>query len=422
MYYTKTQGVGGILRQQVEDFYVEEITDLTKNGGDYLIVELTKKNWDMHHLVREISRILRVSQNRISWAGTKDKRAVTKQKISIWNVREEDIARIRLKDVDLKVISTSKKKISLGDLWGNRFRITLRGIPISVDETFDRVKAITNELEKGLPNFFGVQRFGEIRPVTHMVGAAIQKGDFKKAALTYIAYPFPKEAEETKRARKFVWNTCDFKQGLRVFPVHLRFERAMMHYLVAHPEDYTGAFKVLSQNLKRMFLHAYQSYIFNIILSKRIEAGLGIHQAYVGDIVCFRNEIGLPDTSRLQKVTEDNLKGINNLISKGRAFVTAPLVGYDTRFAEGKPGEIEQEVITELNIDLEGFKVKDMPELASKGVRREIILRTKPVFSIAEDELNKGKTKLVLEFCLPKGGYATIVLREYMKLIPYEAP
>ena len=128
-----------------------------------------------------------------------------------------------------------------------------------------------------------------------------------------------------------------------------------MNHLIAHPDDYTGAFKVLSQNLQKMFLHAYQSYIFNIILSRRISSGLSIHEAYDGDIVCFKNEMGLPDASRLQKVTKDNLDGINNLINRGRAFATAPLVGYETQFAEGAPGEIERAVVRELNIDMEGF-------------------------------------------------------------------
>jgi tRNA pseudouridine13 synthase len=126
--------------------------------------------------------------------------------------------------------------------------------------------------------------------------------------------------------------------------------------------------------------------------------------------------MGLPDTSRLQKVTADNIDGINNLINRGRAFVTGPLVGYETQFAEGQAGEIEREVVKELNIDVEGFKVPSIPELASKGLRREIIVPFKPEFSVGEDEKNSGKTKVVLGFSLQKGSYATTVLREYMKL------
>jgi tRNA pseudouridine13 synthase len=409
--------VGGVIRQEIEDFCVEELTNRVETtNGNYLIVELTKKNWEVHHLIRDLSGILRVSQKRFGWAGTKDKRAITKQKISIWDIGEEDLARVRLRDVELKLVGRSNKKISLGDLWGNRFKITVRAIPLNVEDALSRVKAINQELEKGVPNFFGVQRFGENRPVTHVVGEAIQRGDFREAALTYIARPFPGEPEEIKKTRQFVWDTGDFKEGLKIYPVNLQFERAMMNHLISNPEDYPGSFMVLSPNLQKMFLHAYQSYIFNKILSKRIESGLSINEAYDGDIVCFKNEMGLPDTSRLQKVTKENLDGINNLINRGRAFVTAPLVGYETGFANGTPGDIERGVVSEMKIDLPGFRVPLMPELGSKGMRREIILQLRPEFSVAEDELNAGMTKLILDFSLQKGSYATIVLREYMKV------
>ncbi len=396
---------------------MEELTNrIETNNGKYLIAQLTKTNWDIHHLVRDISRILRISQNRFGWAGTKDKRAVTTQKISIWDIDEAELARVHLKDIELKTIGRSNKKVSLGDLWGNRFRITIRNIELSADETSRRVNAITQELEKGVPNFFGVQRFGENRPVTHVVGEAMLRGDFKEAALTYIARPFPEENEEIRKAREFVRDTGDFKEGLKIYPLHFQFERAMMNHLIAHTEDYTGAFRALSPKLMEMFLHAYQSYIFNIILSRRIASGMSIHEAYDGDIVCFKNEVGLPDTSRLQKVTIDNLDGINNLINRGRAFVTAPLVGYETQFAEGKTGEIERGIVNELNIDLEGFRVPDMPELSSKGLRREILIPFKAEFNVDDDEVNIGKTKVMLSFSLQKGSYATTILREYMKL------
>ncbi len=395
---------------------VEELTNRVEiTNGKYLIVELSKRNWDTHHLVRELSRILRVSQDRFGWAGTKDRRAFTRQKISIWDMSEEELSRIRLKDAELTPLGRSNKKISLGDLWGNRFKITIRDIALSKDEALGRVKAITEELDNGTPNFFGAQRFGENRPVTHLVGEAIQRGNLNDAVLIYIAKPFPDENEEVKKVRQHVWDTGDLRAGLKMYPLRLQFERAMMNHLIAHPDDHAGAFRVLSPNLKKMFLHAYQSYIFNIILSRRIAAGMSINEAYEGDVVCFKNEMGMPDASRLQKVTSDNLDGINNLINRRRAFVTAPLIGYDTRFSEGRQGEIEREVIMELDVNLEGFKVPTMPEIASKGLRREIVLHVKPEFSVMEDEVNAGKTKVVLEFTLPRGSYATVVLREYMK-------
>lgn len=395
---------------------MEELTSRTEDSdGKYLIAELTKKNWDIHHLVRNLARILRISQTRFGWAGTKDKRAVTKQKISIWDITEEDLSRLHLKDIEIKPLGRSNKKVNLGDLWGNRFIIAIRNIDLSSEEALARAASITGELEKGVPNFFGIQRFGENRPVTHVVGETILRGDIKGAALIYIAKPFPEEKEEIRKVRQHVWESGDFREGLKKYPVHLQFERAMMNHLIAHPEDYAGAFRALSPKLSAMFLHSYQSYVFNLILSRRIESGMSIYEAYDGDIVCFKNEAGLPDTSRLQKVTQDNSDGINNLIRRGRAFVTAPLIGYETRFTGGRQGDIERELVDELNIDLEGFKVPALPELASKGLRREIIIPLKPEIRVEEDDINIGKTKLILGFSLQKGSYATTVLREYMK-------
>jgi tRNA pseudouridine13 synthase len=167
-----------------------------------------------------------------------------------------------------------------------------------------------------------------------------------------------------------------------------------------------------------MFVHAYQSYIYNTIICARIKKGLPLNRAVVGDIVCFKNKAGLPDNSRNERVTEDNIDGMNNLVRRNRAFVTAPLIGHSSELASGVPGEIERGVIEELNVPIEGFKVPSMEELSSKGLRREILLSADPKYTIGEDELNEGKYKVTLDFSLPKGSYATTILREYMKVEP----
>jgi tRNA pseudouridine13 synthase len=192
----------------------------------------------------------------------------------------------------------------------------------------------------------------------------------------------------------------------------------MMHYLHVSPEDYAGAFETLSLKMRKLFVHAYQSYLFNRMICLRLREGLELNHAYEGDIVCFKNSQGLPDNSKYEYVTGDNLAGMNRLLRHGRAFVTASLPGYRSDFASGKPGEIEAVVIKEENVPLEGFKVHQMKKVGSTGQRREILLKVKPEYSIDEDELNPGKFKANLHFCLPKGSYATVVLREYMKTDP----
>lgn len=423
LYSTDTDGLGGQLRQEVEDFIVKEITNREEGQeGKYLILELVKRDWDTHHFTRTLAKILKISQKRISVAGTKDKRALTTQKISIFDIDASEIEKIHLKDIELKVLGRSRKPVELGDLWGNDFIITIRNIARSTEETGKLLEKTTNEIvaQGGVPNFFGIQRFGSVRPVTHLVGKAIVEGDFEKAAMLYIAEPFPYEPEETKQARQFVKETRNFKEGLKIYPLRLGHERAMMNHLIANPDDFAGAFLVLPKNLYRIFVHGYQSYIYNTILCRRIEKGLPLNQAVEDDIVCFKNELGLPDSSKTEKVTAETVNAMNNLIKRKRAFITAPLPGYDTEFASGVPGEIEQAVLEELKVPLQGFNIEEIPEMSSKGARREILLQVEPKFEVNEDELNPGKSKAVLEFMLPKGSYATTVLREYMKVDPLQ--
>ena len=185
LYSTDTEGLGGKLRQEVEDFIVKEITNREEGQeGKYLILELIKRNWDTHHLTRTLAKILQISQKRISIAGTKDKRALTTQKISIFDIDASIIENIHLKDVKLNVLGRSRKSIEIGNLWGNDFIITIRDIPSFPREAKKLLEKTTNEIlfQSGIPNFFGIQRFGSIRPVTHLVGKAIVEGDFEKAA------------------------------------------------------------------------------------------------------------------------------------------------------------------------------------------------------------------------------------------------
>ncbi|WP_406656715.1 tRNA pseudouridine(13) synthase TruD [Methanolobus sp. ZRKC2] len=421
LYCTSVPGLGGQLRQEIDDFIVKEISNREEgDSGKQLIVELIKRNWDMHHLVRDMSRKLGISQKRISFAGTKDKRAKTTQKISIYDIDEKDIENFYLKDVELRVLGRSKRSLELGDLFGNEFIITIRNIDHNPEELEQMLTTVTEEIKAygGVPNFFGIQRFGAIRPVTHLVGEQILKGNFEKAALIYIAKSFPDEPDDVNKVRDTVWKNRDFIEGLKIYPLRLRYERAMMHYLVENPGDFKGCFGVLARNISKMFVHAYQSYNFNRIICQRIEKGLPLDVAVPGDIVCFKNKEGLPDVTKTQHVTEENVDGMNNLVRRKRAFVTAPLIGYDTELASREPGSIEDDVFSETNMPVESFKVPEIPDMASRGLRREILIHCEPSFQVDEDELNPGKSKATLNFTLPKGCYATTVLREYMKVEP----
>jgi len=409
-YMTDSKGCGGILRNTAEDFQVIEVfEDLPFEGGRYLILELEKKDWDTHHLIREMSKQLRISRKRFSWAGTKDKRAVTIQRISIMNLDETELERINLPGIKIKVLCKTNRALGLGDLLGNRFRIIIRNIECDRFNGQELFSKITDEISKfgGISNYFGEQRFGEIRPVTHLIGESIVRGKIDEAIFIYLAQPFPGEQKQTQEARNELWITRDIGEALKNYPKYLHYELAILNYLAKHPEDYSGSFNVLAPNLRRLFVHAYQSFLFNRILSRRLAARLPIDSAVLGDVVCF-SKAGQANINKLTQVTEANIGAVNNLMNHFRSYVTLPLIGFESHLASGMQGEIERDVLRQEGISPENFKIIANHELSSRGSRRAALLRVSPQIRI------KGHTA-EFDFYLPSGSYATVVLREYMK-------
>lgn len=181
-YITKTEGIGGTIKYYCEDFDVSEISYFNSNSnGKYLIAELEKKNWDLNHCIKIISNKLNISYKRIGFAGTKDKRAVTRQKISIYNINKEKLESISIKDIHLKYLGYSNKKIEIGDLIKNKFEINIRFLKYNKQKTKLLIENITNEIISigGVPNYYGIQRFGDKREITHLIGYYILKRDYK---------------------------------------------------------------------------------------------------------------------------------------------------------------------------------------------------------------------------------------------------
>lgn len=415
-FFTDSTGIGGKLRTCAEDFGVTELFLYPKkdDDGSFLIAEVSSKNWENHRLVRELSKRLKISQKRISFAGTKDKRACSTQLMSFQGVTKEDVENISLNDVWIKNIYRSDKPIRLGSLLGNRFEITIRNIDQSVQP--DQIDSIASVIHRngGFPNYYGIQRFGVIRPITHLVGRHIMQDDFESAVMAYIAHPMMGEPEHTYALREELEKTRDFSKALHSYPNTLNFEKAMLNRLVVDPDDFVGALQQLPKNLLLMFINAYQSFLFNKMLSKRIHHHIPLHEAVVGDIVFPLRNNTLDDQPI--KVNQVNIEKVNRQISKNKAVVTGLLVGYESVFSEGVMGNIEKDVIKDENIDYRDFIIPKIPFLSSKGSRRSLLAQVQNIdWTLQQDSLQHDKQALCLRFELHKGCYATSLLREFMK-------
>ena len=403
-YVTGTPGTGGVLKKTPSDFVVGEIYgDIKMTGGPYLICELEKTNWDLQKAVKEISKVLGVSQRRIGWGGTKDKRAVTRQLISIYGVIEEDVENIRIKDISLKVAGHANSQISLGDLKGNDFAITIRDIeaadPIPVLEEVSSASSAGK-----IPNYFGIQRFGATRPVTHLTGFDILKGDFREAVKTYVSFSCGNEPEETETARKHYLDTEDVRETLAIMPTHLRYERAMLHHLIEEPGDYEGALKVTPPKLLSMFVSAAQSWLFNKALSRRLEAG-GLDEPLAGDRLIFEG-------GREDIVTGDNIGTAKVHMRRGRCAPAIFMPGSEEFRPAGDTDRYIAELLDESRITPESFGLAaEITGTAFRGALRAASIRTDMKYEVSGDSVG-------LEFSLPPGTYATTLSREIMKADP----
>jgi len=371
--------------------------------------------------VKELARALGISHRRISWAGTKDRRAVTTQYIAVHGLEPDALGRVSLPGVSLEPAGRSGHAIPLGDLRGNRFTIRIRDcdpeeLGPRVDEVAGAGAAGTPRPGSadagfrgfptpGFPNYVGIQRFGVIRPVTHLVGERILRGETEGAVMAYLGASYPAEPGEVREAREDFSAGRDVKEALRRYPVRLTFERAMLHHLDGHPADYAGALRALPPRLLSLFVSAYQSFLFNTLLSRRCAQGIPLDQPAPGDRLLFAD-------GKEDRVTGGNLAAAALQVSRGRARVGLFVPGSGGPPAAGRDEDPAWPLLRELGISGEDFaRAAKLVGAAYEGM-------TRPVALSAEIDHGVTGTDVTLGFFLGPGQYATTVCREFMKADP----
>ena len=411
-FLSKTSGIEGKLRKNPEDFEVEEIVSIPgrshwiwmqkNSNGKHSIVEIKAKNWDTHVLVKELSRKLNISQKSIGFAGTKDKRAITTQYFSL-RVAKEKILTLDLENIDITFKHKSIKPIRLGNLVGNKFKIKITNT-VNGRENIDN---ILSELRGFFPNYFGVQRFGTVRPITHIVGEKIVRGDYEGAVFDYLTIDSPNFAGV--EGREYLLKTRDFTKSIDKFPAHMLFERQLLGHLSRNEGDFTGAILQLPESLSKMLVHGYQSLIFNKVLDLRMKEGIDAFLPQIGDLVMPADGYGGPDQRVTIEVTERNQAKLSKRCREGKAWIAGLLPGANSNFSNGIQGELERQVMEELDVKFEDFIIDDMPELSSYGMYRPLFQK----YNDIELEFDSGDP--IFSFWLHKGTYATSFLREIMK-------
>ncbi len=434
VYVTTNEGVGGRIKQLVDDFVVEEVlvdgSKASTNGSvpsrvlgstlqrqRFLLCVLVKRNWDTFIAVKNVAKALCIDQERIQFAGIKDAKAVTAQHVSIANVSIMDSQKIDLKDIEVHPIGYVREQMSLFYLLGNNFTITIKNINQSEATITEQTTQTIHELNLagGAPNFFGHQRFGTIRPITHIVGKALVKGDFEEAAMLFLAKPSLHEHPSSRQTRQELETTKNFKAAKENFPKQLRFERQMLYHLADNPDDFTGAFQRLPLKLQALFVQAHQSYLFNRFLSERVQHDLPLNEAVLGDFVVSVERSGLPLTTIAKIASAENLAEINAQIKIGRLRVALPIFGVKQKLSHGIMGELENQVLVQEGIKVEELQVNVLSRTGGRGGLRAVVTPVRDFRLKSVSANQNGVSEAKVNFMLLRGSYATVVLREIIK-------
>ena len=386
----KRYNLKGKLFEREEDFKVQEIEEdgtvlnlereeegeIPKEKKDYLLFTLVKRGISTPEAIKLIARNLHISFKRIAYNGNKDKRALTSQRISIFKLDAEKL-NIENERIFFRDITYSNEPYKIGKLYGNHFTVTVK----KLENTVQQLQDIAEDVVKGIPNFYGPQRFGA-SSLNIEISRNIIKRDFESAFYDLVL----KERAESKLNQQKRAELRDIfspylegkeinlekaREILSSLPGFMYFERDSLQYLLQHKNDYIGAIRMMPKYIRLLIIQAYQYYIFNRTLSKLLED-----------------------------------KEVNELESN------IPTVGYDMQLNDNEVGKVIREILQQEGIDnTEIFKISSMPEASLKSFLH-------PSFFIPENfRIEKKGENVEISFDLKKGSYATILL---MKLFGVE--
>lgn len=320
------------IKQIAEDFRVDEISNVEASSGKYCYFWLEKKNYTTFDALKKVGEALYV--RRFGFAGSKDKKAITRQLCS-GEIKKETLEKLRLKDIEVKFFGYGDKPISLGDLKGNAFEIVVRNLERI--EIPDKIKVV---------NYFDEQRFSKTNV---KVGRAIVKGDLK-SAVELIA------------------------QGSGDYNLDVE------SYSKENPTDFVGAMGRIPKKILSIFVHSYQSWLWNEIAARYVKHGKKVDYS------------------------------LGKFIFAEVPNVKIPIIGFGTEFSSDVK-DIALDLMEKEGIGLRDFIIRKIPELSAEGVERDLIVDVDVKHEASEDELNAGMRKVKLSFTLPKGSYATIVVK-----------
>lgn len=477
-------------------------------GGQYLHFTIYKENKDTMEIISYLSRQVKSNPKMFQFAGTKDRRGVTVQRASAYRIQAGRLAGVNrsLRNGCVGDFEYQKQGLELGELGGNEFVITLRdcqfpGIDTKGDENCAAQaseivsQALRYLREKGYFNYYGLQRFGTFSARTDTVGVKMLQGDFKGACEAILQYGSESlaaaqgaqsseepgsQVSSDDKARAVAINkfqtTNDAKEALNILPRKFSAESNLIRHLSSAKNDYQGALKMIPRNLRLMYVHAYQSLVWNCAVGERWD--LYGDKVVEGDLVIVHDhkdkeekaeeldEVDEDGEVIVRPDTDDRAQSSNDKFTRARALtaeevasgnynlfdVVLPLPGFDIIYpANAMTDFYRRFMASDRGGGLDLFDMRrSWRDISLSGSYRKILSRPGPDYSFevkryadddeqfvetdydllkgkskknakpeepAEEEVKKPADKLaaIIKLQLGSSQYATMALRELMK-------
>ena len=398
VYATDSPPCRALLRVEPEDFVVEEafgtnaVSD-QPGAGFVPLYRVEKHSMDTPHVAKAMGRSLK---SRVAYAGMKDKRAAAVQYMTPTSTRSERPQMVEDPNFRATLVGYLPRPISRSMIAGNRFSITMRQccaeIGPRIIEAFDAAASLK------VPNFYGPQRFGTRDPITHRVGRAIVQGKFDEAVRILLFDPRSADDEKTSEARRLL-AAERYQEGAEMLPEKQDIEKAVARRLAREPADCIGALRAVPIAVRRLYVQAFQSYLFNRTLSAALTEGVDISSPRQGDNWGELAEDGL-NLAKVHGVREPMVEGAVPLVQ---------LAGFAYRNYGSRFDARLQKVFDDERIEPRRFFVNEMQEVSVEGGFRRPHLAVAGPTSEVKGEMAR------IGFSLPRGGYATVLLREVVK-------
>lgn len=427
-------GIGGIYKHTYRDFIVREITkdgeilrikDIsTKNHSsrefqdDFTEFHLVKKNQEPFKAFNLVASALNIPMYHLSYSGLKDRCSISVQKVAVKGNHVEKLQNLNLRDISIKHITPSRKAIKLGSNKGNHFTVIIRNIDNNIDVKQRIFKIFEILTTNGFLNYYGLQRFGTFRPNSHIVAKHILLKDYENVFNELVLNTYSSESIKSQILRNKLKQDGDMEWAYNNFPKSLNYERMMINHLKDHTKDFEGSVQKIPKYLIKLLLSSFQSYYFNKILTLRINKGISPFEPVKGDVIVILEDDKGSLTSIKYIYGGKYDKFLKDALLLNRASIVIPLVGYNTKMDEYPlMNKFFEEVLKEEKIDPSIFKSELFRQYEFKGAHRAISIKLSDskILEVGKDDIFQNKQKVKVEFSLPRGSYATMVLRELMK-------